>query len=227
MVAEGKLPAELKILLENPRIRKVGRLITSDLASLQDICKLQTPFTGSLDLAWMAKERCLLRNIRTTSLADLAARVLHRRINKNVSERLSTAWTNTTLTPDQLKYASLDAYASLKIYEVLKSIPLPRYLADIEGVTLPPGTSVMLYSIDRKSFIGSGELIGRADTTTSQSQTMFSVKVTSIFHRGARLPHDRSTTLGDCGEVPFVLSRYPQSHIAVYYPHPLPSDDHG
>lgn len=219
MVAQGKLPAELQVLLENPRIRKVGRLIKSDLANLQEICKSTTPFCGELDLAWMAKERCLFHNIRTTSLSDLTARVLHRRLNKNSSERISTAWNNPNLTPEQINYASLDAYASLKIYEALIAIPLPRRLCHIQDLA-PPGTSVMIYSIDKKSFVGSGRTVNEIKPNAVPSHV--SVKVTDILHRGAKLAHDPSKTLADFGAVPFTLERFPHTHLVVYYPHPSP-----
>ncbi|TEB19647.1 hypothetical protein FA13DRAFT_343031, partial [Coprinellus micaceus] len=90
MVADGTLPAQLKALLRTPQIWKVGRKIDPDLKALETACHSATgSFSGAVDLAKLAKQRGVLQNIADTSLSDLCARVLHKRLNKNVGERVS------------------------------------------------------------------------------------------------------------------------------------------
>ncbi|KAF8878031.1 hypothetical protein CPB84DRAFT_1752008 [Gymnopilus junonius] len=56
MLAGGKLPRQLEILLSHPRILKAGRLVEADLRYLQDACQSRDPFVGALDLAKYAKD---------------------------------------------------------------------------------------------------------------------------------------------------------------------------
>jgi hypothetical protein len=57
MIAGGKLPQQLQILLSHPNIVKVGRLVDADLKFLEAACQPRDPFVGSLDLAKYAKDR--------------------------------------------------------------------------------------------------------------------------------------------------------------------------
>ncbi|XP_006455795.1 hypothetical protein AGABI2DRAFT_76455, partial [Agaricus bisporus var. bisporus H97] len=109
MIAQGKLPQQLEIFLSHPRVRKVGRLVDGDLQRLQDTLRPSQPFVGGVDLAKLAKERHLIKNISKCSLSDLSALVLQRRLAKNTPQRTSQAWENRTLTPEQLDYAARDA----------------------------------------------------------------------------------------------------------------------
>ena len=101
MVPAGTLPQQLKVLLSHPQILKAGRLVDADLGYLQNACKGSSQFVGGLDLAKYAKDRRVVNNARC-SLADLCARVLKKRLNKNISERLSDAWEDDLLTSEQL-----------------------------------------------------------------------------------------------------------------------------
>ncbi|KAF8075929.1 hypothetical protein FPV67DRAFT_1396848, partial [Lyophyllum atratum] len=88
MLSGNQLPALLKQVLVNPRITKVGRCVTGDLKYLQQACKSDVPFVGGVDLAKYAKDRLVVKSARI-GLSDLCATVLSRRLNKNVSERVS------------------------------------------------------------------------------------------------------------------------------------------
>ncbi|KAF8801127.1 hypothetical protein BYT27DRAFT_7227031 [Phlegmacium glaucopus] len=90
MVVRQRLPEKLMMLLQNPRVRKVGRMVNSDLKQLQTSVNSLLPFVGALDLANYAKQCHVVSNARC-SLADLCATVLGKRLNKNVSEWTSAA----------------------------------------------------------------------------------------------------------------------------------------
>ena len=49
-------PHELKILLSDPRVKKVGRMVDTDLRYLQKQVHSRQPFTGGVDLAKLAKK---------------------------------------------------------------------------------------------------------------------------------------------------------------------------
>ena len=127
MLSGGRLPNNLIQLLSNPRILKVGRSVNADLKYLQESIESTLPFVGGLDLAKLAKDRLLVSSAKI-GLADLCAAILERRLNKNVSERLSTAWDRSQLTEPQIRYAALDVYACLCIYDAIITVPIPSPL---------------------------------------------------------------------------------------------------
>ena len=130
MLADHRLPRDLKTLLSDPQVKKVGRMVDSDLCYLQKEVHSHQPFVGGIDLAKLAKEHSIVPNARV-GLGDVCAAVLGKRLNKNVPQCVSTQWDNEILDKDQLNYAALDAYASLLIYEALKRIPAPGPLPKI------------------------------------------------------------------------------------------------
>ena len=56
IIAHQRLPEKLLILLTNPRIQKVGRMVNSDLQQLQAAIGSPIPFVGGLELSTYAKE---------------------------------------------------------------------------------------------------------------------------------------------------------------------------
>ncbi|KAF8199485.1 hypothetical protein BJ912DRAFT_1054812 [Pholiota molesta] len=56
LLASRKLPHHLKLLLRNPNVLKIGRLVNTDLQYLQTACDESEPFVGGLDLAKLTKE---------------------------------------------------------------------------------------------------------------------------------------------------------------------------
>jgi ribonuclease D len=121
MVVQQRLPEKLMMLLQNPRVRKVGCMVSSDLKQLQTSVNSSLPFVGALDLANYAKQRHVISNARC-SLSDLCAAVLGKRLNKNVSERTSAAWEHLSLTTEQQNYAAIDAYVPLLLYHELSPV---------------------------------------------------------------------------------------------------------
>lgn len=217
MVAQGTLPVQLRNLLANPHVIKVGRNVGRDLKLLAEACHSTEPFKGGLDLAKYAKDRSILTKIKNIGLADLSAVFLRRRINKNVPERISERWEDEALTDRQKRYAAIDVYASLRIYEEMSKFSAP---APISNTMVPtPATPVLLYAPDKSKVIAIGQIslhsLGNAfDGIQLESATT----VIDIFHvilPGAKLKTHRKKTLQDFGKTPF-SAVVPKSMLRAY-----------
>jgi hypothetical protein len=140
---KGNLPGALRSFLQNPHILKVGRNVGQDLKRLQKECQSSISFAGALDLANIAKSKGIISDARI-GLADLCAIVLHTRLDKSSPLRVRTDWDSDELSFEQLKYAALDAWASLQIYQKISQI-LPS-----EKITqfTQPGTPVSILHDD-------------------------------------------------------------------------------
>ncbi len=103
------LPAELKSLLANPDIQKVGVAIRDDIKTLQRLGHFMPH--GFVEL----QEEVKGFGIQNFSLKKIAGIVLGIRISK--SQRL-TNW-EADLTPAQQKYAATDAWVAYEIYQSL------------------------------------------------------------------------------------------------------------
>lgn len=215
MVADGRVPHKMKLLLENPRIWKVGRLIEGDVKKLKKGCpSSRINYQGIHDLAVLAKEQCVYCGIKNISLADLCARVLHKRLSKNVSERTSNWWSNPQLTTTQIRYAALDAYASRRIFEVLASLNAPQLGSQIDDQSTLQGAHVFLQAGDKRSYVAHGRVIHALDGRKAL------VRVSEVFKQAAKVPDERMS-IGDYGAPPSSVP-YPLSHILVYTPLPKP-----
>ena len=217
MLARGELPHKLKLLLAHPRILKAGRLVDSDLAYLQDACHSSSAFVGGLDLAKYAKDRHIISNISKTSLADLCACILDKRLDKNVPERISQEWENTVLSPEQLQYAAKDAYASLLIYEELSKTPIPCALPPL----LQPLIPILLYSTDNTTVIAEGQ-ISRCHCDgiydgIKISQTRTVTDILKVLVPGAIVTTHRQRPLSSFGRVPFSVVCL-CSHLRMFDP---------
>jgi hypothetical protein len=148
ILAAGRLPPVLRQVLQNPRILKVSQAVAADLKYLQEASNRFTPSVGAVDLARFAKDHLAVTSAKI-GLADLSANIIGKRLNKNISERISTAWEWEQLSESQLRYAALDVYACSCLYDSLTHIPIP---------SLPPlmpsiGMSVLLFNGDRTQVI--------------------------------------------------------------------------
>lgn len=108
---DKKLIAPIHKLLKSKRIAKVGVAIADDARGLWSDYKLET--NKMLDLRTLAKAS----GSEVLSLTKLYAVLYGKRISKG--QRLSD-WERSELTPAQIEYAALDAYAGLRIYEGFK-----------------------------------------------------------------------------------------------------------
>lgn len=217
MLLKGELPQKLKLLLSHPRILKVGRLVNSDLIYLQNACHSSSAFVGGLDLAKFAKDRCVITNISKTSLSDLCALVLHKRLDKSVSERVSQAWENRTLTHEQLQYAAKDAYVSLRIYEELMKIDVPHALP----TSLHPFMPVLLYSNDNTTIIAEAQISPHLNDRTYDginiTATRTAVEVSKVLVPGAIITTHRQRPLNSFGMPPFTVI-FLRSHLRIFNP---------
>lgn len=197
---------------------KAGRNVTQDLRRLEKECNSPVKFTGAVELAPMAKERNVIDNARR-GLADICAAVLHMRLDKFDSARLHSDWSATTLSENQVNYATKDAYASLQIYHALSTITVPTAILD----TALPGTPVSILHDDGK-IIAHGILSQAPETSQLHSinhtKTRARVTVNDILVPAAIVPlHNKS--LQSFGLTPFdILVKHSklQSHTITDTP---------
>ncbi len=105
----GMFP-EVRELLENPDILKIGVSIHDDFHNLHKLYDMKPQ--GFIDLQSYVKDYDILDN----SLSRIYAILFGKRISKG--QRL-TNWEAPELTSHQQEYASLDAYACIQIYDHL------------------------------------------------------------------------------------------------------------
>ncbi len=106
------MPDEIRSLLEDEKVSKIGLSTHDDFLNLKRICPL-TP-GGFIELQNYVGEF----HIADKSLSKIYGILFGQRISKG--QRL-TNWEAPELTAYQQGYAALDAYACLKIYSFLKS----------------------------------------------------------------------------------------------------------
>ncbi|KAJ7242858.1 hypothetical protein B0H12DRAFT_1236604 [Mycena haematopus] len=200
MLSGATLPKILIQLLANPRVLKVGRSVNADLKYLQETVQSKAPFVGGVDLAKLAKERLLVSSAKI-GLADLCATILERRLNKNVSERLSSAWDREQLTESQVRYAALDVYACLCIYDAIISIPIPSPLPKNPAI----GTPVLVFNADQGRVIARGKITGLDGIydKINISQTRCRVEVTHVLVPAAIITTHHRKALSMFGPAPF------------------------
>ncbi len=204
------------MLLQNPRVHKVGRKVNSDLKQLQAAVSSSVPFVGALDLATYAKQRHVVSNANC-SLADLCATVLGKRLNKNVSERTSSAWEHLSLTAEQQQYAAIDAYLPLVLYHKLSTFSVPKHLP----TTLTPLTPVLVYSTDNTVVIGrshlSPNLYVKSFDGVNLTKTRTLVDIQEVFVPAAIISSHGKKSLQSFGATPFSLVCL-RSHVRIYEP---------
>ena len=106
---------DLKVLLEDARIEKLGVSISDDLKELNKISSFKP--AGFTDLAESAKEN----NVPYFGLRNLTAFFLERRLSKG--QQVSN-WENSTLTKPQQLYAATDAWVALGIHDGMMKLVL-------------------------------------------------------------------------------------------------------
>lgn len=108
----GKLPSAVQLMLVDPRVIKVG--FDVDRA---DITKLQrTGIAVTRDSVIDVQERCVSTGAVSSTESGLKAcarRVLGYTLDKTLA---CSDWSNDRLTPEQVRYAALDAWVTLRLY---------------------------------------------------------------------------------------------------------------
>ncbi|NND07938.1 MAG: 3'-5' exonuclease domain-containing protein 2 [Saprospiraceae bacterium] len=109
------LTQEIRDLLENQHLSKVGLALQNDL---HDLKKLE-PFepSGFIDIQHIMRRE----GIKTMGLRKLCAQLLNFRISKGAQV---SNWEADTLSEKQIRYAATDAWACLKIYQKLKEMDI-------------------------------------------------------------------------------------------------------
>ncbi len=110
------IPSELKLVLENPQIKKIGLALSNDLVDLKKLRHFKP--AGFIDLQPVTKQI----GIKAQGLRKLCGILLGFRISK--SAQVSN-WEAPTLSEKQLRYAATDAWACLEMYHKLKAHNIP------------------------------------------------------------------------------------------------------
>lgn len=105
-----KMPQELIAILENPGIAKAGVAYHDDIKGLQKLFPLKAQ--GMVELADLSNKH----NIKANGLRGITASVLHQKLSKKAK---LTNWQASSLTAEQLRYAAIDAWVGLLIYQKL------------------------------------------------------------------------------------------------------------
>lgn len=113
----SSLPTSLVSLLENEFLKKVGRQVFGELSRISR--GMQVDCRSKLELGSFCSSRKVIPN-GSSSLSSITLRVLGKNIKKD--ERQSR-WSNIPLSPEQINYVALDAWASLAIYESVRNTP--------------------------------------------------------------------------------------------------------
>ncbi|ESO89350.1 hypothetical protein LOTGIDRAFT_106399, partial [Lottia gigantea] len=120
--AMKEFPQILKTLIEDKSIKKVGLNIENDFWKLDkdwDVNAMSIIPHSMIELRHLANKK--LKSNENWSLDGLVRNVLRCKLNKDVRLRCGD-WAKFPLTAVQQKYAALDSYASLKLYNVLNRI---------------------------------------------------------------------------------------------------------
>ena len=103
-------PSQLEIITKDRNIKKVGVGLGSDIKSLKD--EFQMKCESFIDLNTIFEHLGRSNNIGSK---QLVAAVLGKNLKKNKKTTVSN-WQNETLTPEQVAYASDDAFSSIDAY---------------------------------------------------------------------------------------------------------------
>lgn len=114
-----EIPEDLAELLEDKSILKVGVAIYGDSHNLSVDYGVRCG--GCVDLRYLAKHL----GLQPSGLAGLASTHLGLELDKNWRIRCSD-WESNVLSEDQIKYASLDAYAGVEIFKTLTNKQLRK-----------------------------------------------------------------------------------------------------
>lgn len=122
------IPDKLKSFLEDKNIKKIGLSLNNDIIGLKRITDINPE--GFIDLQKRVNEYAIV----DMSLQRIYAIIFGKKISK--SQRL-TNWEAPTLTTAQQKYAALDAFSCLEIYDHLN-----------KGLFEPENSPYIIHEID-------------------------------------------------------------------------------
>jgi hypothetical protein len=154
----SKFLRPLKLLLEDPTIKKIGNRICSDQSKLKgwDVNMKPTINTGHLEAD------CVLVTSRAASLASIVDALfpgveLDGKTGGPGCPRTSD-WSIAMLSNEQLQYAATDGYATAVAYRALMQIMDPKVEGRIQSNEVEDGLRVTVYSHKWKSRVLEGTL---------------------------------------------------------------------
>jgi len=223
-ISNKSFPAQLITFLANPQIIKVGRNVLLDLKYLQEDSTSSIAFVGGIDLAHRAKEKGIINDARA-SLSDLCIKVLSAVLPKDFNMRVNAEWSG-DLNQDQIQYAALDAWASLKIYQKLENIRVPVSIDFTSNV--PAGTKVFIYQQDRTNIIAHGTISPDIISNyqgVNITKTRILVQVVHVYVPGAIMSLHQNQPITSFGPVPFnIVCR--KTQLKTYVPNFIPIKSH-
>ncbi|CAM9669798.1 unnamed protein product, partial [Pylaiella littoralis] len=143
----GELPDELVELLEDDKLTKTGVGIKGDCTKLSNSYGVEV--SRVVDLRSLAVERKVEVGLRR-GLADLCVHLLGRTLPKDSSVRISR-WNTAELSQEQKRYAALDAYACLLLYDRITELSDPIF-RDSDDLSL--GDNVRFYTRGGNDCVG-------------------------------------------------------------------------
>ena len=155
--SDGEPPRSLKMLLENPDIRKVGNRVHNDVKSL---LAWGINMKGAIELGHVANSRALCSK---APALDFLIELLWPGVvleGKDGSGPRVGNWD--TLNPEKIKYAALDAYAAMTAYQKLMQIMQPRQQPRILVADIEEGLPVTIYDRGWKRRIAEAVLVERS-----------------------------------------------------------------
>jgi hypothetical protein len=147
-----KLPQCLLNLLFDKRLTFVGNFIKGDITRLSNAYEFDKAKVAFCDLSREAI-RCNY-HLDNSALSYLSRRFLQKELPKESKVRLSR-WSQPQLTPEQIKYAVLDAFVSYEIFKVIKTCGDPR-LDPPPNQVPDPGTPVLLFTANKAECVAMG-----------------------------------------------------------------------
>ena len=153
-----EFPKNLRALIEDKSIIKVGHNISYEVRKFAEI---GIRVTNYKDTGHMAFDRGI-KDRRKPRLDELVESLFECKMDKNKEIQLSD-WgrNNTPLNSMQLRYAAMDAYATISVYMKLDSMAYvdPSQVGPPQSRDLRPGTHVLLYTKNKNAVVASGTVV--------------------------------------------------------------------
>lgn len=160
---------------------------------------LTNHFPGGIDIA---KQKGIVKNAQIR-LADLCAKVLKVCLDKDPATQVSLDWHSDELSSEQLCYAVLDAWASLRVYEELEKMQIPGAV-----ISFTPEHDIFLCQ-DDTNIIAQGHISSYSDYSSFEginiTPTQILVEVTKVFVPGTILSKHQKQALSEFETCPFTV----------------------
>ena len=150
-----RMPASLKSLLQNRLVCKTGNRVHNDVRMLKPWDVL---VANVVKLGHLAKARGISPT-RAPSLGFLVDALFGCHLEKVDSPRLSNWGNRNGLSEEQVRYAALDTYASIKVYEKLVTMMNPQRDGKLKNKQLTTNLAVSLFTHRFKTKVAKAYLV--------------------------------------------------------------------